>query len=268
MERVSCRGGAKSQTQSVANYKVRLVQVPEKATDDYECRAYLQAPTEPARLLLQDTEISMYKGTGEDVFNSGHATLILEGFSGGAHCCYTYSLTDLGDRPTTLPSVENQSPFFFFKDASDGRFRIRTSDGAFDYFDGMCHACTPFPTVVLEIRNGRIEDASSRYLADYDAEIASAKSEVNQGDLGRFLTVPDLPTNGQAQSEFEDLRRQVLTIVFAYLYTGREAQAWKTLDDMWPASDRTRIKKLILDTKSDGILVHLNEKETRSTSVK
>ena len=47
---------------------------------------------------------------------------------------------------------------------------------------------------------------------------------------------------------------KVLTIVFANLYGGREQEAWKELDEMWPPTDKERIRKVILQKRAEGIL--------------
>lgn len=47
--------------------------------------------------------------------------------------------------------------------------------------------------------------------------------------------------------------KRVLTIVLNYLYSGREAQAWQALDEMWPASDEQRVKGLILERRARGL---------------
>lgn len=241
----------------IAKYQVKIVQVPASEIKDYVCRAYLVGAGGSKTLVLDDFDISVHRGTGEDIFGDGNTSLILEGCSGGAHCCWTYSIIDLGDRPTILPRVENESPFFFFKDSADGKFKILTSDGAFDYFDGMCHSCTPFPSVVLEVREGKLRDASGQFVGHYDGEIAEARSGIDPVELGRFLTVADLATNGQAKAESEQLRQAILKVVLSYLCSGREQQAWQGLNEMWPASDVPRIKKLILKTQAQGVLAKI-----------
>ncbi len=145
-----------------------------------------------------------------------------------------------------LGPIENETPFYFFKDKASGQFRIMTSDGAFDYFDGLCHACTVFPRVVLKIDRDGLHDDGPQFVEQYDSEIALARAKIPRGEEEKFT-----------ESDFKDARAIVLEIVFSYLYSGREAQAWQTLDEMWPANDRERIKKLIIDTRAKGLLSKL-----------
>jgi hypothetical protein len=155
--------------------------------------------------------------------------------------------------PLILPAIRNESPFFF-KDPASGRFRIMTGDGAFDSFDGACHACSPFPRVVLKVDGGVWRDASPEFTEQYDTEIAAIKAKIAVDDVGRFLI-----------ADFPDAKNVVLEIVFSDLYSGREAQAWQTLNDMWPAVDRERIKQLILKTRAHGILSRLGKPKPDSS---
>ena len=239
----------------VGKYKVKLVpSSDDESSFGKACSAYLVKPDGTESLLQQDAGISIFKGTGEDIFGNGNPGLILEGFSGGAHCCFTYVLADLGDSPRVLKRIENQTEFYIFKNLSNGKYDILTWDGAFDYFDDFCHACSPVPTVVLEPQRTRLRDVSAEFIADYDEVIAEAKAKIDPARLNIFLANPDLSKNDQAWGESEDIRRAILEVVLVYLYSGREQAAWQTLDQMWPANDRQRIKNLILKTRSEGIL--------------
>ena len=46
---------------------------------------------------------------------------------------------------------------------------------------------------------------------------------------------------------------KVLEIVWAYLYSGREQEAWTELADSWPPADQARVKAAILAARSRGI---------------
>ncbi len=246
VDRVSCREAGKAESAPVGTFHVQLVPVPLPDRTDSRCRAYLVDHKGSKTFLFQDWDVSIYEGTGEDVFGDGNPSLILEGLSGGAHCCYTYEIVSLSETPVILAPIENETPFFFFKDTASGQYRIMTSDGAFDYFDGLCHACTPYPRVVLKVEVTGLRDVSSQFVEQYDSEIALARAKIAEGDIQKFMV-----------ADFGDAKKVVLEIVLGYLYSGRETQAWQTLDEMWPAADRERIRKLILHTRALGILPKL-----------
>ena len=241
-----CRTSKKSVTASVGKFEVRLDPISDSESDEVACRSWLVDPTGRETALLEDWDVSIHQGTGEDLFGDGNPSLVLEGYSGGAHCCYTYEIVSLGEVPVILRPIQNESPFFFFKDPASKQFRILTSDGAFDYFDGMCHACAPFPRVVLQVDHSGLHDVSPNFVEQYDSEIALARAKIAEGDIRKFIV-----------ADFEDAKKVVLEIVFSYLYSGREAEAWQTLGEMWPAADRERIKALITKTRRDGLLSKL-----------
>ena len=215
---------------------------------DNGCRAYLGDKAGHQTLLLADWDVSVYEGTGEDIFGSGNPALVLEGFSGGVHCCYAYQLVDLKEKPVVLSPIENASPFFVFKDPASKQFRILTSDGAFSYFDGMCFACSPFPRIVLRADDEGLHDVSPDFEEQYDSEIALARAKIENGKIGKFEV-----------ADFNDAKAVVLEIVYSYLDSGREQQAGQTLDEMWPKGERERIRKLIAETRAKGLLSQLSK---------
>lgn len=244
---LSCRSAGKEVKSTVGNYEVRLVPAADEDSD-MPCQAYLVDKAGHQTPLLGDWDVSVYEGSGEDIFGDGNSALVLEGFSGGAHCCYTYQLVDVAEKPVVLSPIENASPFFVFKDAASKQFRILTSDGAFSYFDGMCFACGPFPRIVLRADDSGLHDVSADFVEQYDSEIALARAKIENGKIGKFEV-----------ADFNDAKAVVLEIIYSYLYSGREQQAWQTLDEMWPKADQERIKKLIVATRAKGLLSQLSK---------
>jgi len=242
-----CRSAGKAVSSELGNYEIRLVPAAD-LNSEKACGAYLVDKAGHQTPLLADSDVSVYEGSGEDIFGNGNPALILEGYSGGAHCCYTYQLVDLAEKPVILSPIENASPFFFFKDPASKQFRIMASDGTFDFFDDMCHACAPFPRVVLRADDAGLHDVSADFVEQYDSEIALTRARIGNGKIGKFEI-----------ADFNDAKSIVLEVVFSYLYSGREPQAWQALDEMWPAADRERIKKLIIETRAKGLLSKLGK---------
>lgn len=255
---LGCRASDKPVSTTVGKYQIKLVPVPDLKTHESLCRSYLVGPTQTQHgtLVLEDWNVSVHQGTGDDLFEDGSPTLVLEGYSGGAHCCYTYEIVSLGDRPVILQPIRNEAPFYIFRDSVSKQFRIMTSDGAFDSFDGMCHACAPFPRVVLRVDNDGLHDVSAQFVEQYDSEIALARAKIAQEDIAKFQI-----------TDFKDAKGVVLEIVLSYVYSGREADAWQTLGEMWPADDRARVKQLIMRTRAKGLLSRLSTTAPRTSTV-
>lgn len=233
------------QSEAVGSYRILLVR---DAKGKNLCTAYLTDHAGNQTALLEGAQISIYQGTGDDIFGDGSASLVLQDFSLEPKPTYRYKIVDLSEQPVILPEIEDESPFYFFQDPATHGYRIMASDGGFHNFDGRCFDCSPFPRVVLRVSKDGLHDVSPEFAEDYDSEIALARAKIGEGEITKFI-----------EADFHDARNVVLEIVFAYLYSGRETDAWQTLDQMWPAKDRQRIKTLILKTRSHGLLSRLGK---------
>jgi len=58
----------------------------------------------------------------------------------------------------------------------------------------------------------------------------------------------------ERQHRLRQVKIKALEIVWDYLYSGRESQAWASLAEMWPDSDMARIRTAIVDAHAHGIL--------------
>ena len=143
----------------------------------------------------------------------------------------------------------------------DGRVEIWTDDAvAVDQFEGIPKADLDFaPTVVLRFEKGHLVDAGSEFVSYYDAEISKLRSQMNQADLAEFEQ-SDGRLSFKSPGSNANLHRlirtkiSVLEVIWAYLYSGREEQAWSALDELWPSQDVTRVRSAISDVHSRGIL--------------
>jgi hypothetical protein len=147
----------------------------------------------------------------------------------------------------------------------DGRIEIWTDDAAaVDGFERIPTVDLDFvPTVVFRFEKGRLVDVGSEFLSYYDAQIAKLRSQVSEQDLARFKQ-SDGHLSGASLRPGEDLHRlirtkiSVLEIVWAFLYSGREHEAWSALEEMWPPADLERIRAAISTVHQSGILHNLD----------
>jgi hypothetical protein len=49
------------------------------------------------------------------------------------------------------------------------------------------------------------------------------------------------------------IKAKVLEIVWSYLYSGREQEAWRSVREMWPAGDSRRIRAETMNARARGI---------------
>jgi len=177
-----------------------------------------------------------------------------------ADCCMTYLIYSL-HKPSRLLRTITGGDFFSAADTDlDGRVEIWSHDAAaVDGFESfVLGELDAPPTIVLRFEGGRLLDVSSEFQSYFDSEIAKIRKKIDQQDLLDFKSSNGALTPPTALS-FEQLHRlrrvkaRVLEIVWAYLYSGREQEAWRSLAEMWPASDVERIRTAVLDARAHGI---------------
>jgi len=177
----------------------------------------------------------------------------------------TYEIYSLQKTPRLLKRITGGD---FFRSADtdmDGRVEIWAGDaGALQGFDGLALGEFEFaPTVVMRFENNRLMDVSSEFQASYDQQIARVKQALSEQDLadfknsdGRTLSGTSLPIVRQDLLKLTKAR--VLEIVWAYLYSGREQQAWAALAEMWPAKDAERARAAIIAAREHGIRTQID----------
>lgn len=178
-------------------------------------------------------------------------------------CCVTYRVYGLKRGPQLVSELSGGSHFVAKDVPLDGKIELWTDDAAaVNGFDGISLSQLDFvPTYVLRFYDGRWYNVSSEFVGFYDEEIAKLQAQIKPDALGEFLRsdgvlrVESISTVAEL-SGLSSMRRTkiaVLEIVWAYLYSGRSQDAWRVLDEMWPASDRERVRNAILEVQQHGM---------------
>jgi hypothetical protein len=186
------------------------------------------------------------------VNGDGKPEIILNGYSGGLHCCYTSYIISLDRKPQLLHLFSNSSPVKFEKQP-DGATVIRSADGVFSYFI-IPPTQAVVPNVLLQMKGDQLVDVSSQFPELYDKQIEQARSELTPAAIASFRKA-DYHTK-LFTDQFPTVQK-VLTIVLNYVYSGREEKAWEALNDYWPPADISRVKSLILERRNRGLLANL-----------
>lgn len=251
LDNSSCSRGKGRVVRRVKGFQIRISPLRDKNQPDVPlCEVEIFDSKQNVIFSENDWRFSIVLA-GQDVNGDGIPDAVLESYSGGAHCCWTYYIVSLGSNPGLITKSENQRDASFYRDGVTGKFEISTLDGSFDYFDGLCHACTPFPVVFLRLEGAHLVDVSSQHIADYDEIIRENQQRLTAEDFRRLRALEDAPTSVAADNAAVG---KVLNIVLAYLYSGREALARQGLDRMWPQFDQERMWELITETSRAGIL--------------
>ncbi len=219
--------------------------------EEQPCRAQLR--DSDGRLIFEAADVAVSLQDVEDINGDGQPDLAIEGFSGGAHCCWTYYYVSLGSIPGLVGKIANSHGIAVRPSAELKHVVLATDDGAFDYFDGLCYACSPSRAIYLVLNQDKFEIAGRYFAAEYDKSIAEARAQLTPEKLAQFRQ-SDPAANANPTWALNDIKSAVLSIVLGYLYSGRQEQAWKELENLWPAADQQRIKAAILQARSQGIL--------------
>jgi hypothetical protein len=185
-------------------------------------------------------------------------------------CCMVYKIYSLEDPPRLLRTISG-GQFFSTADRDlDGHVEIWTDDAAaVDGFEGLRVSEIEFlPTYVLRFEHGRLLDVSSEFQDFADQIITKVREKINPEDLQRFRAIDGklrksagmLPEDLARLPQLRRVKIEVLEVVWAYLYSGREKEAWRALAEMWPNGDVERIRSEIIAARAQGMHVQLDRK--------
>ena len=164
--------------------------------------------------------------------------LIIEQYTGGAHCCSFYWIYDLGRGPRLLFSdeiyhFESGNGLYLTDLDKDGCFELEQVILEFDYFH-LSHAQSILPTVVFSydkklgryvLANKKFRDYVLQGIDEDSAKVRKLQPSVRDSSLylhDQYLSV-------------------VLKVVLNYLYTGKAEDAWSFFQSYYKLDDRREI---------------------------
>ena len=257
----TCVAGHGHGEKEVSGFRVTIA--PATAVDHAgECHAAVLFPSGTAVYEAYGVEAAMSPISGKDVDGDGSPDAVLETVSAQT---YHYAVISLAEPPGLVRELVVSSPLNFEDLDGDGRVEIWGRDYAFLDFDGLPAAVAPAPRVVFRLKGATLAHVSQAFWSEYEREIAEARGLISKDTLDDFLAVPvqgddkkPKELGPEEQRRVTELKGIVLEIVLAYLYGGRGQEAWKALDEMWPATDKPRMRQMILKARSSGILTEIN----------
>jgi hypothetical protein len=187
-----------------------------------------------------------------------------------------YEIWSLKGTPQRLRTITG-SNFYSAADTDlDGRIEIWTNDaGAVNSFENIAFRALDFPpTVVLRFEQKRLVDVSSEFRPDFDLRITKIRARLNSQQLQEFKHSDGMLSTTTSFMPMDQLHRlittktRVLEVVWGYLYSDREQEAWNTLADMWPAADLDRIHAAIVKARAGGIRSQVDGVSHRSPSAR
>jgi hypothetical protein len=171
-----------------------------------------------------------------------------------------YEIYTLKKPPRLLRTLTGSDTYSAADADLDGRIEIWAADaGVFNGLDGLRLSAFDFaPPVVLRFEHQQLLDVSAEFQAEYDQRIAGLRTQLTPGGMeafrtsdGRLDVIP--PEKLHIYREMLQTKIKVLEIVACYLWSGRDAEAAKALDELWPAGDRERIHAALINARAHGI---------------
>ncbi len=171
-----------------------------------------------------------------------------------------YKIYSLKKKPQELRTITGGDNYSAADTDLDGKVEIWTHDAAaIDGFDNLSFRSMDFPpTVVLRFEQKKLMEVNTEFLPEFDKQITALRGQLNAKDLGEFKqsngtlrTDSFVPVD--QQQRLLKTKSKILQIVWSYLYSDREDEAWKALNDMWPSSDTERVRTFMLQARARGI---------------
>jgi hypothetical protein len=181
--------------------------------------------------------------------------LIIQQFSGGAHCCFTTVILELSDEVHVLFNSANYGDLGYearFCDFDqDSAFVLTELIIGFDYFGRLCHAQSPFSSAFFtyDPRAQQYVVANRVYAHHLLDSMPSATARVRT-----FADTTDFSTYSDAGGEYLEL---VLSVVIDYVYAGEKAKGWDFFDKWYRLPDKQEIRARIQDVFNSSTIYQI-----------
>ena len=237
-----------------------------------QCRAAVLAPDGKTLFEATDSEAGLLPITGTDVNGDDKPDVVLETRAVRGKCCFNYYIVSLAEPAGLLRAISLSVPLTFEDRDGDGKVELWTRDNAFDSIEGLPTTDSPFPLVFFRLKGTTLYNVSPAFWSEYEADIAQARGQISKKGLEDMLKTetgeekpPPPGAHDPRVAEYQHIKGLVLQIALAYIYGGRSQQGWDTILEMWRVNDKGRIRQVILQARSRGVLSEINRQPTPPT---
>ncbi|MBN1364560.1 MAG: hypothetical protein JW976_07135 [Syntrophaceae bacterium] len=181
---------------------------------------------------------------GTDINGDGIPEIIIEQYSGGAHCCYSYDIFSLGKKLRLIDSLDGTHSTFDFEDLDgDGKYEAIGTDFVFVYWAGLFgFPDSPAPGIILRWKNGKYRLAGD----------LMKKPPPLEKDLYKKMPYIDREDRSYSVLTREERSYLVLTTVMVELiYTGNGNLALKYCDWFMKNIYKDKPKKEIIKKRDE-----------------
>jgi hypothetical protein len=206
-------------------YELLVTRLPGDMDDHLEVRQGGQRVYELDNHSIQ-VEDNDSLGVPEDMNGDGFPELIVNTFSGGAHCCFADYILQLGPKFVVLDTINHPAGW---KDLDgDNLPEVRVADHTFDYWK-MSHAESAIPVVILKYQSGHYRPAPDLMRKSVPDALSVLQSAQQTRELGGWVDYDgkDFQAEGVVA---------ITKTIVDMMYSGNPSLATQFLDAAWPAN--------------------------------
>ena len=173
--------------------------------------------------------------------------LIVEQFSGGAHCCWSYWIMNFFPDFEVIYVSEEYPVGYGLTPVdldADGMFEFTQTILTFDYFDRLPHALSPLPAVVFKYGESNRYLPANQLFPDYLLEGIDDDIKRVKG----FNDTLDFKTYDDPHGEYLSA---VLEVVLRYIYAGKQEEAWAFYEKAYRLPDKKEMESKIREKLKD-----------------
>ena len=183
---------------------------------------------------------------GKSITTDHQPNLVISEWSGGAHCCFTYLIFQIGDQFKFLGSVEGVNSGVDFKDVNrNGDLRLVVYDWTFEYWHAGFPDSPPGKVILRYLKGKYKPDLELMKKPVPSQQALKAKAKDIEKAFGEVVSDPE-----QAFSAPSVLWGEMLDLI----YSGNMKSAWELLDLSWPTDKpgKSKFRKAFLKQLSSS----------------
>jgi hypothetical protein len=163
--------------------------------------------------------------SSSDITGDGVPDVMINYYSGGAHCCFESYFINLGDTPELVDHIDAaNSGLAALRKNPKGGLLFETADNAWAYWRAS-FAESPLPRLVMEFKNNKLRPNFD--LMKKPAPSAASLRAKARTERAKVSTEPYAGEDGAMEYPFWG---EMLDLI----YTGNEQAAWQYFEMVWP----------------------------------
>lgn len=165
-----------------------------------------------------------------DLTGDAMPDVIVAEYSGGAHCCYGYTIYSLGEKSKKYDELTGQHTQFVFADVDhDGKYEAIGMDWTFAYWNAG-FAQSPAQVVILKpgIDGYKMAPQLMKTLPPSEKQIQEIVDECTT-------------VIGEGANAINNIPVEVWSNMLDLIYCGHSAKAWVLLDRVWPKAAKATV---------------------------